>query len=92
MNKITRNSMADLEFELTWKSDVGWHREIYLAQKVNFWRDVMPERVKRELMGSSPGSDVHASFAPARAPPLKRNKHIQPRIIALHAIVAQVHP
>jgi hypothetical protein len=45
MTEINKDNLATLEFQLTWTSDVGKHTEIYHAEHVNFWRDVLPQEV-----------------------------------------------
>lgn len=62
MTRINQDSLATLEFELTWKRDVGKHREVYCAEHVNFWRDVFPGKVYQALMGRKIGDRVHVSF------------------------------
>jgi hypothetical protein len=41
MTNISKDSIATLEFRLTWKSGIGSHTEIYLAKHVNLWRDLL---------------------------------------------------
>lgn len=62
MNSIGKHSIATLEFELTWTSDIGRHTEIYLAEDVSFWRDVLPEELYQALTGSRIGDHLHFSF------------------------------
>ncbi len=42
--------------------------------------------LRRQLLG------FHAPFASTGAPPLKRNHDVQPRVVVLHPVVAQIHP
>ena len=50
MSKIDKESLATLEFDIKWQSDLGSHRERYLAQNVNFWRDLFPPKLYQNLM------------------------------------------
>jgi FKBP-type peptidyl-prolyl cis-trans isomerase 2 len=69
MNKVSKDSLATLEFQLTWTSDIGRHTEIHLAEHVNFWRDVLPEEVHQALTGSRVGDHFHFSFTPGKITP-----------------------
>jgi hypothetical protein len=76
MKNISQDSMATLEFELTWTSDIGRHTEIYLAEQVNFWRDVLPEDVSDVLMGSRAGDHFQFSFTQGKFTPFRDSKQI----------------
>ena len=69
MNEISKDSLATLEFQLTWTSDVGIHTEIYHAEHVNFWRDIFPQEVYEALMGSRQGERLHFSLLPGEFAP-----------------------
>lgn len=64
MSTIDKNSLATLEFDVRWESDLGTHQERYLAQNVNFWRDLFPTEVSEALIGSKEGDRIEASFSP----------------------------
>ena len=51
MDRIDRDSIADVYFQLKWKSLYAEHTEGYAAQNVNLWRDWLPEPVDRALIG-----------------------------------------
>jgi SAM-dependent methyltransferase len=75
MARINPDSLAALEFKLTWKSEAGRHTEVYMAEHVNFWRDLFPEKVRQSLMGSTPGEYVEFSFHPGEMiPPLESRR------------------
>lgn len=42
MDQIDKDSVAEIEFQLKWKSSEGGHMDTSL-QMVNFWRDILPE-------------------------------------------------
>jgi hypothetical protein len=62
MKTIDKNSLASLEFDLRWQSDKGEHRERYLAQHVNFWRDIIPGELYQSLMGKKIGDHIEHTF------------------------------
>ena len=64
MSQIDKDSLATLEFDVKWRSDLGRHRERYLAQNVNFWRDLFPSKLSRALMGAGEGDRIQAGFSP----------------------------
>ena len=42
---IDRDTLASLVVEVRWKGGEADHRETYFAQRVNFWRDLLSERL-----------------------------------------------
>ncbi len=64
MSGIDKGSLATLEFEVTWQSDSGRHQERYLAQNVNFWRDLFPAKLSEALRGAAEGDRIEFSFLP----------------------------
>jgi SAM-dependent methyltransferase len=77
MMTINTDALAALEFELTWDTHIGKHTDVYMAEHVNFWRDLFPKDVKKQLMGSRPGDQIEQSFRPGEmtAPLDSRNRH-----------------
>lgn len=62
MRKTDGNSLAAVEFQLHWKSDHGTHTDCFFAEKVNFWRDILPKPLLEKLMNRSVGDSVEQSF------------------------------
>jgi len=58
MNILSNNSMANIEFQLTWHSTEAFHRDCYFGQKVNLWRDLFPSALYNELLGKSAGEET----------------------------------
>jgi SAM-dependent methyltransferase len=58
MMPIDLNTTADLCFTLRWRSERAEHTEIYQAQRVNFWRDILPRPLFDDLMGKTSGESV----------------------------------
>jgi FKBP-type peptidyl-prolyl cis-trans isomerase 2 len=67
MKRITQDALASLEFELEWSTMTGRHKDIYYADKVNFWRDIFPEEIRRSMMGASPGDRIQFYLRPGEA-------------------------
>jgi hypothetical protein len=61
MTKLNRNTVASLEFNIAWESDIGKHEEQYFAQKVNFWRDVLPAEARDLLSENGAGEEIKLS-------------------------------
>ena len=76
MKKINPDSLAALEFKLAWNSEKGKHTETYMAEQVNFWRDLFPEKVRQSLMGSEPGAVVEHTFLPGELTPSYDSRRI----------------
>lgn len=64
---IDLDSIADIEFELNWKSGQkgSTHQERYAAQGVNLWRDWLPKQVRRKLLGRRCDERVSVSLSAA---------------------------
>jgi len=62
MDTITKDSLADIEFQLNWKSSDAEHKEV-LFTKVNAWRDILPPGMGDELLGKAPGDRVSALYS-----------------------------
>jgi hypothetical protein len=58
------NSLADIEFRMTWKSDAATHIDNYSAQRVNFWRDCFPQQIFQKLLNKAAQEQVDYSLKP----------------------------
>ena len=61
MDTIIKDSLADIEFRLNWKSSEAEHEEV-LFSKVNVWRDILPPDMGDALMGKAPGDRVSIGY------------------------------
>lgn len=66
MNRIDRDSLAEIEFQLRWRSRDGEHTDA-AVKRVNFWRDWLPGPVFEELMGASHGDCKTFRFPASQA-------------------------
>jgi SAM-dependent methyltransferase len=64
MKRINQESLANVKFEMQWKSSCAIHTEIYEAHGLNMWRDCMPETLLKELAGKSEGETITTHFEP----------------------------
>ena len=77
---INDDSLASIEFRLNWEKNGVHHTDAVYAQRVNFWRDLFPVSLRRELMGAYAGDSLSQSFAPGDlvALPDERLRHSVP--------------
>lgn len=61
---IDDDSLASIAFRLDWEKDGVRHSEALYAERVNFWRDLFPADMRRELMGAFAGDSVSRTFSP----------------------------
>jgi SAM-dependent methyltransferase len=54
---ILDDTLATMEFRLAWEQDGIRHRDCQYAQRVNFWRDVLPPQLV-EAVRRQPGGDT----------------------------------
>jgi SAM-dependent methyltransferase len=64
MKRINQDSLANVKFEMQWKSSCAMHTEIYEAQGLNMWRDCLPETLLKELAGKTAGETITTRFEP----------------------------
>lgn len=68
MRTINENSVADIFFQVRWKSELAEHAEWYLANRVNMWRDILPLSLRHGLLGRSTGDQVDVTLDAAELP------------------------
>ena len=68
MNHIDKDSLAEIEFQLQWKSNEANHVDTSL-QMINFWRDILPHPLHESLMGAATGDRQTFHFAPGQDRP-----------------------
>ena len=71
---INEDSLASIEFRLSWKKNNVNHTDTLYAHRVNFWRDLFPEILRRELIGSYKGDRVSQDYQPGDLVPLPDNQ------------------
>lgn len=79
MKQITPDTLASIEFEVTWNHGGVSHTDTYMARKVNFWRDCLPRGVCEAMMGKKAGDRVSLDLPAGLAAP----RHDPGRIKAL---------
>ncbi|HMA85673.1 MAG TPA: methyltransferase domain-containing protein [Desulfosalsimonadaceae bacterium] len=63
MNRIDKDTLAEIEFQVKWDSNEAEHTDTSL-HLVNFWRDMLPGALYEELMGAASGDRIAVRFAP----------------------------
>lgn len=64
MISIGPHSLADLFFQIHWRSDGARHTDAYAARAVNFWRDILPRQLRSGLERKQPGDRLVFEFFP----------------------------
>lgn len=64
MQTIDLNSVADIAFQLKWRSNYADHVEGFAARNVNLWRDWLPNNVHQALLGKHAWERAQVHFAP----------------------------
>ena len=62
MNRVNNDSIVDLMFNLTWKSDSASHTDCYQASNVNIWRDHFPPALLENLKNKKSGDRMELVF------------------------------
>ncbi|GAB6058761.1 methyltransferase domain-containing protein [Desulfonatronum parangueonense] len=69
MARIHEQSLISLEVQLEWQSREARHQELYLARRVNLWRDIFPSRMREALLNREIGGIVRLEYAAGEAVP-----------------------
>jgi SAM-dependent methyltransferase len=64
MNKISSDSLANIEFRLNWKSRDAAHTEVYYGQRINFWGDIFPKKLYERLLSKSVSDRIEYDLKP----------------------------
>ncbi len=68
INPIDEDCLADIEFCIGWQSPEGKHTDTVLLM-ANFWRDLLPEKIRKGLWGARSGDCLSFSFSPGELLP-----------------------
>lgn len=55
LGRTNRQSLADIEFALSWQSAEARHTDVYAASNLNLWRDWMPPAIESWLLDRPAG-------------------------------------
>ncbi len=64
MDITSPDKFAEIRFQLDWKSDFAKHSDSFVAQQVNFWRDIFPPKLYENLMNKMTGDTISLRFTP----------------------------
>ncbi len=64
MNKISPDSLTNIEFRLNWKSGDAAHTEVYYGQRINLWRDIFPKKLYEQLLSTSVSDRIEYDLGP----------------------------
>lgn len=69
MNTFTNNTIASIEFSVTWEKDSIHHEEWFLGRKINPVNDVFPQGMREALEGKTVGESVSLTYEPRHCIP-----------------------
>lgn len=77
---IDDDRLASIDFRVNWEKNGVGHTDAVHAQRINFWRDLFPESLRRDLMGAFAGDRITQTFAPGELVPhpSDRRRHTVP--------------
>ncbi len=76
METITPDNLASIEFILKWSKNGIKHEDRFYAERVNFWRDILPQAMRDHIMGAAAGERTAQSFAPGELIPLSTSRAV----------------
>ncbi|MBI9075663.1 MAG: methyltransferase domain-containing protein [Desulfatibacillum sp.] len=62
MTQLKSELAASVEFQVKWNSDHAAHEENFYVDRVHFWRDLLPAKMKAALLESPPGAWTHTQL------------------------------
>lgn len=63
MKRIDADSLASITFSARWRNNGTIHTDAYYAQRVNFWRDILPPSLTDGLMNARAGDVVEIGIS-----------------------------
>jgi len=75
MNQLNNDTLGTMLFELCWESAVAKHTDRFVAQKINLWRDLIPEEICCHMEGMAPGDQAQYTPEPLRCHPRLIREH-----------------
>ena len=100
---VDRSKHASLEMTLQWQSADAAHCERQFFERVNFWRDVFPGNLSKQLDAAAPGvsvsqavtaADMLIEFDPADVRNIK-TEHFRPdlaKVVNIQPHVGRFYP
>ncbi len=73
---IHSDNLATMEFSLAWESDEAHHSDALYAPRVNFYRDLLPAPLQKEISGRRAGEVLTFSFGPGEIVPARRPERV----------------
>lgn len=73
---MSKAKRAAMEFCLQWQSSFGIHSDRRFFEKIDFWRDIFPGAMQKNLATLSPGEKYRQSFIPGELVPGHSDKNI----------------
>ena len=64
MMTIGHETVSDLFYQIKWSDGETRHTDAYCGHMVNFWRDLLPNRLKEMLIGKRTGDQLKVDFDP----------------------------
>lgn len=69
MDITSPEKFATIQFQFDWKSEYAKHSDCFVAQQVNFWRDIFPPDLYENLMNKMSGESISLKFARGKIVP-----------------------
>ena len=69
--KPYKDSLATMEFSVNWEHDGIRHSDCQYAQRVNFWRDILPPKLCEAMVRETAIQTVQVDFQPGGVLPLR---------------------
>jgi FKBP-type peptidyl-prolyl cis-trans isomerase 2 len=94
MTQLKSESTASVEFQVKWSSEHAAHEENFYVDRVHFWRDILPDKLKKALLESPPGEWASAELRPGEgveALSSARLKELKPAQVNEKALGRPVH-
>ena len=75
MKAADSDTIASVDFAVDYASPLGRHTDIYHAENVNFWRDIIPEIVRDQIRSAEIEKPVRLHVRPGEGMPVYRRQH-----------------
>jgi SAM-dependent methyltransferase len=65
MKKISKDFLASIEFNVSYRHNGIQHTDCYYGQRINLWRDILPPQLLEEIHGKQTGDEVVLDVKPS---------------------------
>jgi FKBP-type peptidyl-prolyl cis-trans isomerase 2 len=96
MKKISEDVLTSIEFKVSYEHNGICHTDGYYGQRINLWRDILPQQLLEKILGKQTGDQVVLDINPSTWVAVRDERKIyefhQRQVSGLSPQVDPIHP